>query len=311
MSEVARSQAEKENYEEESRFGDKGAIIEVMTRGGVEIIGDINDLFDDVPDHSNVVSLARLSKPNANQVIAVKVQDSSGDYITCIFKPAEGENREVKKTTNVQSFYPRECAAYLVSEHFSLDIVPPTIIREIDGKIGALQLFLSHDRYMNFSSLDEFDEAENSEDWGKIAVLDWFLANCERHMENMMVNRSDQSELYAIDHGIILSGYNYSEMILRGPSLQLTMDCIPTGKRGEYKDIPKRNIVSESILEKIENGLNNQGVLTSRLLEIGISEQEIESFWSRVRDLIQSKTYLSKYNYDLVFGRSFLGSESS
>lgn len=297
--------------EEESRFGDKNKIVEVMTNGNVEIIGSIDDLFEDIPAHANEVNLARLINPNANQVIAVKVQNQEGESITCIFKPAKGENEQVKRTTNVKEFYPRECAAYLISEHFGFDVVPPTIIRSVNGEIGALQLFLDHDRHMNYSQLEDTGEPHNSEDWGQIAVLDWLLANCERHMENMMVDRNDHSKLFAIDHGIILNGYNYSEMILRGPSLQLTMECVPGVKRGETRDIPKKNPIPESILEKLHQGLENQQFLTDKLAEIGIPEAEIQSFWSRVRDICQSQIYLSKYNYRQVMGRSFLGSESS
>lgn len=310
MSEVPSPIVEIEGNDTESRFGDKSKIVEVMSGGEIEVVGSIDELYEDIPKHANEVDVVRIANPNINQVVAVKVQ-RAGETVTCIFKPAKGESQEMKAKTSVKEFYPRECAAYLISEHFGFDIVPPTIIREVDGEIGALQLFLDHETHMNYSQLEDSGESHDSEDWGQIAVLDWILANCERHVENMMVDRNDHSKLFAIDHGIILNGYNYSEMILRGPSLQLTMESVPGNRRGESRDVIKKNEVPDGILEKLHRGLEDHEALTCKLAEIGIPESEIDSFWSRVADIYQSRIYLSKYNYRQVMGRSFLGSRSS
>jgi hypothetical protein len=287
-----------------------------MTEGDVEIIGNIEEIVDDIPGHENVVKMVKVGSPNRNQVIAVKVQ-KEGEEMFCIFKPADGENPEVKELTTIKEFYPRECAAYLISEHFSFDVVPPTIIRKIDGKIGALQLFLDHDTHMNFSRIsdqedgDEMDQkARESDDWGQIAVLDWLLANCERHYENMMVETEDPTKLFAIDHGIILNSSNYLEMVLRGPSLQLTMKT-RKNERGVTIDHPLENSLPDFIIQKLRLGLNNHQVLTEKLKEIGIPENEINSFWARVADIYQGGKYLSKYNYDSIMGKPLWGNRST
>jgi len=311
MSELPSPSIEIEKGEVESRFGDKEKIVEIMRDGSVEVLGNIEEIVDDVPGHENIVKMVKVGSPNRNQVIAVKVQ-KEGETMFCIFKPADGENPKVKELTTVKEFYPRECAAYLISEHFSFDVVPPTIIREVDGKIGALQLFLDHETHMNYSKLDDagFIEAHDSNDWGQIAVLDWILANCERHEENMMVEKSEPSKLFAIDHGIILNSSNYLEMALRGPSLQLTMKT-RKNENGATIDHTLENTLPDFIIQKLRSGLNNHQVLTEKLKEIGIPENEINSFWARVADIYQAGKYLSKYNYDSIMGEHLWGNRSA
>ncbi len=138
----------------ESRFGDKEKIVEAMMTGEVLDIRPIEELYPDIPRHENVVNVADLKSEHKNKVLGIRIQKGE-DILTCVFKPADGENTDIKKETLIDEFYPRECAAYLVSEHFDLDVVPPTVIREINDEIGALQLFLDHDYYQNFSRVDD------------------------------------------------------------------------------------------------------------------------------------------------------------
>jgi len=290
----------------ESRFGDKEQIIEAMMRGEIIEIGRIEDLYPDIPEHSNEVKIADVKKEHANEILGVKIQKGE-NVIRCVFKPANGESQEAKKRAALESnfqFYPRECAAYLVSEHFNFDVVPPTVIREVNGQIGALQLFLDHDYFKNyhFSTDEESHQAINSEDWQRIALLDWILANCERHMHNMMIRKNDPKTIAAIDHGIVLSGSNYFEMALRGPSLQLTHDN-QTG-RAKSVDIP-RNLIA-----KIKKGISNQADLDAKLQNIeGLKEMEIRMMWRRIGQLIEKGKFLSKMNFEPLFGHSWLSDQ--
>lgn len=253
MVENGPSQLDHQEHIQESKlgkFGDSERIMSLMLEGSPSIVGRIEDIIVDVPDHANEVLLTSTPEQHVNEILGVRIQ-KDGEGITCVFKPFDGENGETKNQTQVKSFYPRECAAYMISEHFGLGVVPPTCIREINGRIGSIQLFLDHDYFKNLSRArkSEWDEAEKSSDWRMIAVLDWILANCERHEDNTMIDRENPTNLAAIDHGIILSSYNYYEMALRGPSLQLTHDN--ANDKPLLKDIP------EIILQKIAFGYSN------------------------------------------------------
>ena len=284
----------------ESHFGDKAKLVDIMLNGEVQIIGPIETVCADIPDHANQVDVVDIPEKHANRILGVKIQKGE-EMIRCVFKPVSGENAKAKKDTSVQNFYPRECEAYLVSEHFDFDLVPPTVIREVDGEIGALQLFLDHDYYRDLDFGGEnIEKTEQSEDWQALAALDWMLANCERHENNIMVRRDDPEKVVAIDHGIIMSSYNYTEMALRGPSLQLTHDN--RADRARVVDVP------EWLLEKITDGIERQDQLNLQLENLhDLDEQQIESFWMRVNALAKYRKFLSKMNHKEATGVSFLG----
>jgi hypothetical protein len=297
---------EKEPEMIESRFGDKEKIIEAMMTGDVVEIGSIDTIYSDIPTHANEVDVDDVIWENANKILGVRIQKGE-NVIRCIFKPLNGENPDAKQKAALTldfKFYPRECAAYLISEHFDFDIIPPTVIREVNGQIGALQLFLDHDYFQNFSRLnsEKSKQAVQSDDWQTIAVLDWILVNCERHLENMMVRKENPREIAAIDHGIILCGSNYFEMALRGPSLQLTFD--PKTKQAIKILIP------ESLLIKIKSGFERKADLENRLREIkDLNQEEINDMWKRIKQLLLSKSFLSKINFAFVFGHEWLSDQ--
>lgn len=284
----------------ESRFGDKAKLVDIMLNGEIEIVGPIESVCVDIPSHANQVDVVDIPEKHANQILGVKVQKGD-ESVRCVFKPSSGENDDVKRKTSVKNFYPRECAAYLVSEHFDFDLVPPTVVREVNGGVGALQLFLDHEYFGGIDFGDEnIEKTEQSDDWQTLAALDWMLANCERHENNIMVRKDDPTVLAAIDHGIIMSSYNYTEMALRGPSLQLTHDN--QTDRAREVDIP------EPLQDKIADGIERRSQLDTQLENLhDLDNQQMKSFWMRVRALLKYKKFLSKMNHKEVTGVSFLG----
>lgn len=238
---------------------------------------------------------------NVNNILGVRIQSETGTDLICIFKPADGENKSLKKREGLPpefKFYPRECAGYLVSDHFDLDIVPPTVIREVDNEIGALQLFLSPKYYKNFSQADlqEMNQIRETEDWQKIAILDWLLINNDRHSDNMMTDRQKQGALVAIDHGIILDGSYYQYHTIYGPSRLLT----------QKNEKPVENEIPENLLNLLEKGLKDKSSLNGELEKIGsIDDEELEHMWLRAEQLVDSKKFLSRVNFEEIFGYSW------
>ena len=301
MNEELKSHETEDNCE--SRFGDIERILAVMQEGEViEEKGNINELYDDIPPHVNiveVVELADVQHRNVTSFVKIKNKTDPGETLTCIFKPADGESAESKKDIAVQEFYPRECAAFLISDHFGLDIVPPTIIREINGRRGAVQLFIDHEQYANASLIPDFSLREG-DDFYKIALLDWLLLNCERHTDNLMVKKDDPRELIAIDHGIILSCPDYFNLSLRGPAFKLTYDNQSEKPRTDCE-------IPENLLLLLEDGLKKQKILREKLKSLPtLSDWEIEKIFLRAKQLIKSKRFLSKENFKAVLGHSWM-----
>lgn len=118
-----------------------------------------------------------------NQTYFVEFKDDGSG----VFKPKEGEVG-VKK-----NFYKKERAAYLVSRFLGLNLVPPTIIRKIDGKIGSVQQFIpdAENAYLNKDSL-------NQDQLFALWIFDYIIQNTDRHPGNLLIK---EDKIYAIDHG--------------------------------------------------------------------------------------------------------------
>ncbi len=99
-----------------------------------------------------------------------------------------------------------EAAAYRISKALRLDIVPPTVIRKIDGVLGSVQLFVP-----NAKTLLEIPNypwrTKQSGRWLK--VFDWLIKNHDRgdNYGNTMISAVD-GEVIGVDHGKIFVEQN-------------------------------------------------------------------------------------------------------
>lgn len=297
--------------ESESRFGDKEALCNIMEHGKAEIAGRLED-FQDVAPHRNVVELAyvrheMIGTRGLNDFVVI--DDESGNRVEAIFKPVSGEDKKFYNQNGLGHDYPREVAAYLVSEYFGLDLVPPTIYRSINDKLGSLQLYMPHDRYrtgfeaksaMDNTAVDNFVQSKEVQ---KLQVLDWIIANADRNVNNYMLKTGPdgapdfsqgEPEIIAIDNGI---GFN--ELFYR---LMANRNDIS----GPHQFLTKNHITKETVttrlpdqmLENLKNGYEHRDILSERLLSLpDIPKVEIDSMWDRVKGLIDSGVFLSGYNY--------------
>lgn len=299
----------------ESRFGNEDLIIESLREGEVRTLGNIDELYPDIiSKHRNQVDITEVDLTeqvanfrNRNQAVAI---DYHGSTIQAVFKPFSGEDKEFQKNEFHHSYYPREYAAYLISRHFDLGLVPPTTIREIDGKIGALQLFMPPPRYLpenkalNTLSDADFDALHDSNDIRSLAILDHILANCDRHNDNYLLQMNDRGtlenhapedhQIVAIDHGMTLDDDYYRKALafeggFKGPHVFLTYDNV--AKR------PNNTAIPEWLREKIKNGIEHKHLLADGLAAIeSLEHDEIASMWNRVEELDRRGIFVSPHN---------------
>jgi len=129
-----------------------------------------------------------------NTTLLVKLKDDG----SVIFKPKNGENENWKELVQ----YKRERAAYLVDRFLDFGLVPPTVIRDIDGAVGSAQEFipdaLSGHEYEHVLQADDvnIDKYELKE---KLYLFDYIIANGDRHGNNWLVKNG---RVIAIDHGV-------------------------------------------------------------------------------------------------------------
>jgi hypothetical protein len=117
---------------------------------------------------------------------------ANGRRAKAIFKVIDDDGRR----------YAHEVAAYKLDRLLGLGMVPPTIVREIDGRVGSLQLWVEN----AVSEVDRRDEnlqPADSEAFQKelnaAAVFDLVIFNIDRNGSNMLISPADW-RIHLIDH---------------------------------------------------------------------------------------------------------------
>jgi hypothetical protein len=124
--------------------------------------------------------------------------------VNAVFRDVRiNESRSLPSGTRVpfRDDYIFECAAYELSQLLGLDNVPPTVEREIQGKKGALQLWIEGsvtetDRRDQSPSL--LDEERLSQQWQVMLAFDNLIYNDDRNRGNYLYDR--EGKLWMIDH---------------------------------------------------------------------------------------------------------------
>lgn len=287
--------------EESTHFPGKEHILSLLQEipdENIEILGNIEDVLGSgfIAEHTNEVEIAELISEGKNHFSAVRIKDQDGAHY-CIFKPVDGENPDQKRQMGFESYAPLEVLAFRVCEHFGLDIVPPTVMKTIKGRTGALQHFLPVDSHATIVNIhperkEHWQEVWRNLDYQAIALLDFILLNPDRNNANILVEaaltgthtdeydfqvptyetpQDHDPKMYAIDHGISMSPHAYYEYMLSaremggviGPSVVLTTNIVSVDKRGipslrgKDEEVP----IAEAHLEKLRQGYENRAAL--------------------------------------------------
>ncbi len=143
----------------------------------------------------------------SNYTFLVVIHHRGREY-PAVYKPMRGEQPLWDFPEN--SLAGREVAAYLVSEHLGLHIVPYTTLRQ-DGPYGAgsLQQLIEYDpeyHYFNFTEADK-------QLLKPVVLFDLLCNNADRKGSHVFFEK-DTHKLYAIDHGICFHEENKLRTVL-------------------------------------------------------------------------------------------------
>jgi hypothetical protein len=129
-----------------------------------------------------------------NQVNFINLKDDG----SAIFKPASGEAVNLRPEVSEGTYHKREHAAYLVNKFLSLDLVPPTVVREMDGEVGSAQEFIPDADVAINAKIDKEDQ-QLKENLIKMWLFDYIIWNSDRHGGNVLLK---ESKVFAIDNGL-------------------------------------------------------------------------------------------------------------
>jgi len=143
----------------------------------------------------SVSSAQNMYSNSVNEVYLVKFEDGTEG----VFKAGSDEPLRLRKSIPDRKGYLREAAAYEVAKVVGMDdLVPPTVVREVNGKEGSLQLFCSGVPAMAHRPLGRYDGEVDSK---RAAAFDFIMGNTDRHLGNWLV-KGDKLRL--IDNGLCL-----------------------------------------------------------------------------------------------------------
>lgn len=94
--------------------------------------------------------------------------------------------------------YRSEIAAYLMSRHLGLHMVPPVVEREIKGAKGAAVYWIDGVRPWDPGAPPRVSGANWARQTSKMQMFDQLIANIDRNQGNLLYN--DEGHLFLIDH---------------------------------------------------------------------------------------------------------------
>ena len=115
-----------------------------------------------------------------------------------VFKPADGAAGRMRSNIQPGQDKEREAGAWQVAKLVGMqDLVPETVIRDVNGRVGSMQNFVN-DSNQAYQAHSPFDGAR---DFTRSAVFDFVIGHEDRHGKNWMVTNSD-GKVHLIDNGL-------------------------------------------------------------------------------------------------------------
>lgn len=179
------------------------------------------------------------------------------------------------KTIKPSSSHTSEAGAYRFDELFGLHLVPMTVIRKIDGKIGSLQYFIN-----NASSAGKLLNYQKS---ARLNIFDYLIKNRDRHEDNILII---QGREVAIDHGLSLRSVNpvgrYLRVVDAFRHKTGSKKCVLRQKH-DHPTKHIKNFIPDTDLDKSLNTITSDDI--ERILKPYVSSSQITAVIKRFNKL--------------------------
>lgn len=190
-----------------------------------------------------------------------------------IFKPSSGEPDFAAAFNCRWGFQAEhEAGAYIVAKLVDMkDLVPPTIIKDVNGEKGSVQAFLSNATVASAVPLK--DQYDGAKDAARAAAFDYVVGNQDRHTENWMISNG---KLGLIDHG-----YCFPELdhVGRGNKFSDRFNGLIT--HASSSDWPDQ-LQPKSLAEPY---MSNRHEIVKQLTELGMPTKAVTGVYDRIVDL--------------------------
>lgn len=151
-------------------------------------------------DHVDNSKVSLLMATNEIKIIGQLVNSSNSALLgeitedekvfTVVIKPSMYENPLYDFPWGTLS--KREVAAFETSQLLGWNIVPPTVLRDVDDMESSVQLFVPHDPRQHYFSISVPDRTILE----KIAVFDYIVNNADRKAGHIIIEKDDSFDLF-------------------------------------------------------------------------------------------------------------------
>jgi len=202
-------------------------------------------------------------KPVDRKGINISMQVTFSDGTQAIWKPMAGESRNARAGIKDGTMYRREAVTYDIAKIVgNADLVPPTVVREVNGEVGSMQAWQQGARVAV--------EMQESEVLGKFpdevrrsAVQNFILGNTDRHQGNWMVTADGHMKL--IDNGLVLSSIPKNFLVLDylyAMPLRVQTELISEPYLAAWRDAAK--------WKQVEAAMRAQGIEEKAIEQAGV-----------------------------------------
>ena len=190
---------------------------------------------------------------------------------------------DLHRITPKETYFKRERAAYLVDHFLGFDLIPLTIIKKVNSKIGSLQKFIPKAVPLFDSSYQQYLPTSNMKFY-KLWLLDYLIWNADRKRKGNNLLTDPNLKIYAIDN-----------------SLTFTQDILSpyTEFKGSGYSVPAED---KEKINQLAQSIDKRNKLTKLLKEL-LSSKEIKALFYRLDHLVEifkNRDFLNKE--DLFYG---------
>lgn len=209
---------------------------------------------------------------SSNGALLGEIESDSGTF-SVVIKPSMYENPLVDFPWG--SLAKREVAAFELSQLLGWNIVPPTILRDVDDKQASVQLFIPHDPREHYFTL----APNNKEMMEKFAVFDYIVNNADRKSGHILREKQTSFDFFidikesnpmTLDESVVIFGVDHG----------LTFHCEDKLRTVIWEFSEER--ISQDLVEDINMILPKVSERLKPLLE----SYEIEATITRIEKLL-------------------------
>lgn len=210
----------------------------------------------------------------SNEVIFTQFKDGGKG----IFKPQEGEDFWLREHVKGGEYYKRERASFLVDKFLGFNMVPTTIIREVEGRVGSMQEFVPNAK--SGLEMNEEEREANAAEFYKLGVLDFIIWNSDRARHNYLAT---ENKIHAIDNGLsfgkdvmVIPEVNFLVNHKAPAELIQNLDTFSAGS--EWGELLKKNLLELVSEEEAEACMNRIAFVRKALHTTGeLTKETVES----------------------------------